>query len=93
MGPVKPAPRRRGGATPTDGQGGVRGDLDGGPGSRYPYRVTPGRAGCSAGPTGMRKGGAGSPARPGTRPGIDTGSEAGFGVLLDEGMLERYRVG
>jgi len=24
---------------------------------------------------------------------FDAGSEAGFGILLDEGMLERYRVG
>jgi hypothetical protein len=41
----------------------------------------------------MREGGAGSPARQGDRPGVDAGSEAGFGILLDEGMLERYRVG
>jgi D-galactarolactone cycloisomerase len=32
--------------------------------------------------------------RPTPRDGwFDVGSEAGFGILLDEGMLERYRVG
>jgi len=32
--------------------------------------------------------------RPTPRDGwFDAGSEAGFGILLDEGMMERYRVG
>src|SRR5712691_4766920 len=43
--------RRRGREVRTDGPGGVSADLHGGPGSRHPYRVTPGRAGCSAGTT------------------------------------------